>query len=96
MSVLRLRGSSDGSTDNWADVNVGIPLDGYTSAVYPDPGPDNIVSTADDRTITMYNVMPEYRGRDAFRRQTTPGSKEYKALEFSVTKRMTNNWQLTG
>ena len=81
-------------TDNWADVNIGIPLEGYTPAVFPDAGPDNIVNTSDDQPITMYNVRPEFRGRDAFRRQTTPGTKEYKALEFSVTKRMTNNWQL--
>jgi hypothetical protein len=83
-------------TDNWADVNIGIPLDGYTPGTFPDAGPDNILNTGDDRTITMYNVKPEFRGRDAFRRQTVPGSKEYKSLELSVTKRMTNRWQLTG
>ncbi len=83
-------------TDNWADVNVGIPLSGYTSAVYPDAGPDNILNTADDRTITMFNVTPEYRGRDAFRRLTVPGMKTFKALELTVTKRMSDNWQLIG
>jgi hypothetical protein len=83
-------------TDNWADVNIGIPLTGYTPATFPDAGPDNIVGTGDDRTITMFNVLPGFRGKQAYRRQTVEGTKEYKALELSVTKRMMNNWQLTG
>ncbi len=84
-------------TNNWADVNVGIPLTGYAPATLPDAGPDNIVGTGDDRTITMYNVLPEFRGRDAFVRQTVPGDNmNYKALELSLGKRMANNWQLTG
>jgi hypothetical protein len=83
-------------TDNWADVNVGIPLEGYTPATFPDAGPDNILRTGDDSTITLYNVKPEYRGHEAYVRQTVPGSKQYTSAEFSLTKRMTNNWQLTG
>lgn len=83
-------------TDNWADVNVGIPLEGYTPADYPDAGPDNLVGTGDDRTITLYNVTPAYRGREAYVRQTVPGSKTYKSLELSLTRRMATNWQLTG
>ncbi|MBI2833636.1 MAG: TonB-dependent receptor, partial [Acidobacteria bacterium] len=80
--------------DNWADVNVGIPLQGYTPVTAPDPGPDNIVGTADDSTITMFNVTPEFRGKDAFRRQTVPGTSTYKGLEISLNKRMSNNWAL--
>lgn len=83
-------------TDNWADVNIGIPREAYTAETYPDAGPDNIVGTADDRPITLYNVLPEFRGRDAFRRQTVPGTKTYKAFEISLNKRMANNWQVMG
>ncbi len=83
-------------TDNWADVNVGIPLQGYSPATFPDAGPDNIVGTGDDRAIVLYNVRPEYRGRDAFLRKTVPGTMNYEGLQFSVTKRMANNWQLMG
>jgi len=82
--------------DNWADVNIGIPPTAYVPGEFPDAGPDNILNTADDRTITMYNVTPEYRGRDAFRRMTVPGSKTFKALALTVTKRMSNRWQLVG
>jgi hypothetical protein len=82
--------------DNWADVNVGIPASAYTPGVFPDAGPDNILNTGDDRQITMYNVRPEFIGKDAFRRMTVPGTKDYKSLELTVTKRMANRWQLIG
>lgn len=83
-------------SDNWADVNTGIPLSAYTPVTVPDAGPDNIVNTGDDRQLTMYNVRPEFIGKDAFRRMTVPGTKDYKSLELTVTKRMSNRWQLIG
>lgn len=84
-------------TNNWADVNVGIPLSGYTPASFNDAGPDNIVGTGDDFSQTLYNVLPPFRGRDAFVRQTVPGEDmNYKALELTASKRMANNWQLMG
>lgn len=83
-------------TDNWADVNVGIPLDGYTPATFPDSGPDNILGSGDDGAITLHNVNPEYRGQEAFLRQTVPGTMNYRGLQFSVNKRLANDWQLMG
>lgn len=83
-------------TDNWADVNVGIPPEAYAPRTLNDPGPDNLVNTADDRPITMYNVLPAFRGQEAFRRRTMPGTMKYRGLEFALTKRMSNRWQLTG
>ena len=83
-------------TDNWADVNVGIPTTAYVPRTVVDPGADNFITTADDRTISMYDVSAAYVGKDAFKRQTVPGTTNYKSVEVSMTRRMTNNWQLQG
>lgn len=83
-------------TDNFADVNVGIPPEAYAPVTLNDSGPDNLANTSDDRPITMYNVLPAFLGRDAFRRQTMPGTMTYRGLEFALTKRLSNRWQLAG
>lgn len=82
--------------DNWADVNVGVPLEAYTPVDISDPGPDNITGTADDRTITMFNRSVAFLGEDAFHRQTVPGGTNYKGLELTVNKHMANRWQMMG
>jgi hypothetical protein len=72
-----------------------------TSAI-ADPGPDNLRNTADDRTLTFYNVKPEFVGKDTFfhtncgNNVTVECEQRYKALEISVAKRMSNRWQLQG
>jgi hypothetical protein len=83
---------------NDATVNeeIGIPVNGYTSVNVVDPGPDNIVGTADDRTITMYSVLPQYKGNNISFHTNSPGTQRYKALELSIVKRMSNRWQLLG
>lgn len=83
-------------TDNWADVNVGIPPSAYDPQTFPDAGPDNIVGTGDDRSITLHNLRAQFLGEDVFRRQTVPGTTRYRGLELSINKRMANRWQLMG
>lgn len=81
--------------DDFADVNIGIPRDGYAPRDFTDPGPDNLVGTSDDRTVTMFDVLPQYQGKEAYMRQTVPGtSGRYKGLELSLNKRMSNRWQM--
>ena len=82
--------------DRTMDTNVGIPLDGYGPREFNDPGPDNLVNTADDRAITMYSVLPAFVGRDAFLHTNFPGTQRYKGFEISLNKRMSNRWQLMG
>jgi Carboxypeptidase regulatory-like domain len=82
--------------DATVDVEVGIPVDGYTPQVFNDPGPDNLVNTGDDRPITLYNVQAAYRGKNVAYHTNFPGTQRYKGLELSVTKRMANRWQLMG
>ena len=82
--------------DQTVDSNVGIPASAYAARAFIDPGPDNIVSTADDRQVTFYDVTAAYRGKDAFLHINFPGTQRYKGLELSVTKRMSNRWQMSG
>jgi carboxypeptidase family protein len=82
--------------DATVDMNVGIPVTGYSPRAFNDPGPDNLVNTADDRPITLHEVMAEYQGKDAFFHTNFPGTQRYKGFEVSLTKRMSNRWQLSG
>ena len=82
--------------DVTVDEEVGIPVTGYTPQVFNDPGPDNLVNTGDDRPITLYNVLPQFRGQNVSLHANFPGTQRYKGLELSVAKRLSNRWQLMG
>ena len=84
----------------------GLPCNTVATTAYApktgvvDPGPDNLLGTADDRTMTVYNVLPQYVGKDTFY-HTNCGNNvsidcvdRYKAIELSVVKRMSNKWQM--
>ena len=82
-------------TDNYANVDVGVPSSAYIPHNFNDPGPDNLVGTGDDRPITLYDVAAPYVGQDAFVRQTVPGTVRYRSLELMVNKRLSTRWQLS-
>jgi hypothetical protein len=82
--------------DQTVDTEVGIPVTGYTPRAFNDPGPDNLVNTADDRPITLYDVQPQFRGQNVVLHTNFAGTQRYKGLELSVSKRMANRWQLLG
>lgn len=82
--------------DQTLDMNVGIPVDQYATRNFADPGPDNLVNTGDDRTVTFFDVNAPYLGRDAFFHTNFPGTQRYKGLELTLTKRMSNRWQMMG
>jgi hypothetical protein len=82
--------------DVTVDEEVGIPINGYTPHPFTDPGPDNVINTADDRPITLYDVLPQYRGQNVTFHTNFPGTQHYKGFELTVSKRMSNRWQLLG
>src|ERR1700680_17732 len=82
--------------DNWAQVDAGIPASAYIPQAFTDPGPDNLVGTADDRQITLYNVAPPYVGKDRFVQMTVPGTARHRSLDLALAKRLTNRWQVQG
>jgi Carboxypeptidase regulatory-like domain len=70
----------------------------YAPKSVNDPGPDNLLNTGDDRTLTFYNRT----GTDVFF-HTNCGNgvsikctQRYKGLEVSLARRMSNRWQLAG
>jgi hypothetical protein len=83
-------------SDVTVDENIGIPLSAYTPRTFADAGPDNIVGTGDDTTIVGYDVSAAYLGKDVFFHTNSPGKQQYKGLELTITKRMSNRWQLLG
>ncbi len=78
------------------DEEIGIPVTGYTPQTFNDPGPDNLVNTADDRPLTLYNVQSQFRGQNVSFHTNFPGTQRYKGLELTLSKRMSNRWQLMG
>jgi hypothetical protein len=71
-------------------------VNGYSARTFNDAGPDNVVNTQDDRPITLFDVLQQYRGQNVTFHTNFPGTQRYKGLELSVTKRMSNRWQLMG
>ena len=67
-----------------------------------DPGADQVRGTADDRTLAVYDVRPEFLGKDTFFHTNCGNNvsidcvQRYKALEISFGKRMSNRWQMQG
>jgi hypothetical protein len=84
----------------------GLPCNTVTSTAYAptrvvtDFGPDNVKGTGDDRSLTFYDVLPQYLGKDTFYHTNCGNNvsidcvQRYKALELSVAKRMSNKWQM--
>ena len=89
------------STNNY-DIpgpNVARPLSAYNIPITRrDPGPDGILSNADDGgNVTFYDYAPEYRGL-AFVKNVVVNSglpNWFQTLEFTLTKRPTRRWQGT-
>jgi hypothetical protein len=75
---------------------VGIPQNttGYNLTTGIDPGPDGKVGTADDRPVTVYNLKPEYVGKNA-RLETNPSDfkSDFQGVEVTLQKRFSRSWQ---
>ena len=65
----------------------------YTPVQAVDPGPDGIVNSADDRTITVWETGVPPDTTDYYLTNKPIGD-TYDTVEFGVTKRMSDHWQL--
>jgi hypothetical protein len=86
----------------------GLPCNTVATTAYApartvtDFGADNLRGTADDRSMLVYDVLPAYVGKDTFFHTNCSNNvsidcvQRYKAAEFSISKRMSNRWQLQG
>ena len=70
-------------------------LANYTAVPVLDPGRDGIVGSADDRTVTVWETRIPPDSTDYYVTNKPIGD-IYSTLEFTVTKRMSDHWQLTG
>ena len=80
-----------------------VPTTVYTpTRVVTDAGPDNILNTGNEQQVTYYDVAAAYRGRDSFihtncgKNVSVDCTQRYKALELTMSKRMSNRWQAQG
>jgi hypothetical protein len=69
-------------------------MSSYTPVPAVDPGPDGIVRSADDRTITVWETGVPPDTTDYYLTNKPIGD-TYSTVEFGVTKRMSDHWQLT-
>src|SRR5262245_11094746 len=75
---------------------VGIPQDsaGYITTTALDPGPDNTPGTSDDKQLQMFNLRPEFAGKQ--KRLVTNRddfTTDFKGLEVILQKRFSRRWQ---
>src|SRR5687768_2834083 len=66
----------------------------YSPVQALDPGPDGIVRSADDRTVTIWETVVPPDTTDYYLTNKPIGD-TYDTVEFGVTKRMSDRWQLT-
>jgi hypothetical protein len=86
----------------------GLPCNTVATTAYAatrvvtDTGVDQIRGTGDDRSLTFYDVTPAYVGKDTFFHTNCGNNvsidcvQRYKAFELSISKRMSNRWQVQG
>jgi hypothetical protein len=86
----------------------GLPCNTTASAAYvqnklvPDFGPDNLTGTSDDKNINFWQVATPFLGKDTMFHTNCGNNTDisctqrYRAIEMSLSKRMSNRWQMQG
>ena len=79
------------------DVNL-APLSQYAATVLRDPGPDNEPATGDETssTVTVYDQITDPLENQFLITNPEGAFRNYRGLELTATKRMSNRWQLQG
>lgn len=84
--------------DSYGTANVARPFGAYNIPLSrKDPGPDGVLNTGDDGGfVTIYDFDPAFRGRqfETVSIVNNPRDETYHSMEFSMTKRLSNNWSL--
>jgi hypothetical protein len=77
----------------YANVDLSRTIDAYTPVTKVDPGRDGIAATADDQSIVVYNLLPEFLAASNTRTTNFPGyGSNYSTFEVIATKRLGNKW----
>jgi hypothetical protein len=77
-----------------AVLNSGVPFSSYVPTVVLDPGEDGVVGTFDDRSLTLFNRVPQALGKDAFVLANPPHYRgSDKGMEVEMSRRFARHWQ---
>jgi hypothetical protein len=84
--------------NQYATTNTARPRSAYNIPLTRrDPGPDDVLGTADDgKSVTIYDYDPAFRGA-AFvvnQLQNTPRDDHFQSVEFTLTKRSSGRWSV--
>jgi hypothetical protein len=85
-------------TDLVHTMQVGIPDSSYTPVTVPDPGPDGVTGTTDDRTLMVFAQNPATFGKELYL-ETNPSKygkandRNYNGVELVANKRVSHNIQ---
>ena len=75
--------------------DIGVPFSAYSPVTRVDPGRDGSNGTADDTSITVYNLDPAFIGKSQLVIvNDSAWDQEYKGLEVTATKRYSDRWQM--
>ncbi len=83
----------NGYDPNAVDEN-GVPY--WLPFTFTDPGWDNAWGTADDKEMTVYGLRADAPATEYFGGNPPEAKRRYWAVILSMTKRMSNGWQLSG
>ncbi|MGE5245632.1 MAG: TonB-dependent receptor plug domain-containing protein, partial [Betaproteobacteria bacterium] len=90
---LSVTGTWHRERNQYGAVNTGVPASAYFPVQVTDPGPDGVVGTGDDATVTAYNQDPATFGRDHLFYTNNSGlDQNYKGLQIVANKRFSNKW----
>ncbi len=90
---LSISGTWHHERNQYSRINTGVPASAFSPVSVTDPGPDGVVGTGDDRSLTVYNQNPATLGQDRLFYTNDPGlDQDYKGLEITANKRFSNNW----
>jgi outer membrane receptor protein involved in Fe transport len=84
--------------DHFIDDVIQTPLSQYATEVLQDPGPDDEPGTGDEtgNTVTLYDQLTDPLDNQFLITNPEGAFRDYRGVEFTAMKRMSNRWQLQG
>jgi hypothetical protein len=77
--------------NDWAEVDL-LRMDAYTiERTVTDPGPDNVLGTGDEQTLTLYDRPPGI-GQDRVFTNPDDYNSDYNTLEVALNRRFSGRW----
>jgi hypothetical protein len=83
--------------DLYDSEDVGVPASAYRQIGVADIGRDGLANTGDEATLFLWDQDPATLGRNRFVITNSDAlNREYRGLEVTATKRLSDRWQLVG